>query len=159
MHANPDQPSGRRRQPGNAGPTVEDHGRVVTANPEAAAFYREAQQAVDSPHAVTALRLAVEADPGFCLAVADLDAMTAAPPSPISRRQLIWERHHVEVVRAAAAGEVDRASDLLRELLASVGCDPLALRIVSDFRNRMGQGQELQDLTDQLPGCHRESRS
>jgi hypothetical protein len=99
----------------------------------------------------------VEADPGFGLAVADLDAMTAAPPSPISRRQMIWERHHVEVVGAAAAGEVDRASDLLRELLASVGCDPLALRIVSDFRNRMGQW--LQDLTDQLPGCHRESRS
>ena len=69
-----------------------------------------------------------------------------------------WERHHIEVVRTAAAGNVSRAADLLREHLASVGCDPLALRIVTDSRNRMGQGQGLQDLTDQLPGCHRESR-
>ena len=89
-----------------AGPTVEDHGRVVTANPQAAALYREAQQAVDLRHAVTALRLAIEADPTFGLAVADLDAMTAAPPSPISRRQMVWERHHVEVVRTAATGDL-----------------------------------------------------
>ena len=63
-------------------------------------------------------------------------------------------RHHIEVDRTAAAGNVSRAADLLRELLASVGCDPLALRIVIDLRRRMGHGRELEDLTRQLPECH-----
>ena len=43
-----------------------------------------------------------------------------------------WERHHIEVVRTAAAGNHRRAADLLREHLAGVGCDPLALRIVTE---------------------------
>jgi hypothetical protein len=150
-----DQQPARRHQASNARPSVEVHGRVVTASQDAAAFYRLAQQAVHSPDAVRALGLAIEADPAFGLAVADLDAMTAAPPSPIHRRQMGWERHHVEVVRTAAAGNVDRASDLLRELLTSIGCDPLALRILTDACNRVGRRNELQDLTDQLPGCHR----
>ena len=47
------------------GPAVEDHGRVVTANPRAAAWYRRAQRAADSLRAAAALRLAVSADPGF----------------------------------------------------------------------------------------------
>ena len=111
---------------------------MVTANIQAAAFYRQAQQAVDSPDTVTALRHAVTADPAFGLAVADLDAITEAPPSPISGRQMNWERHHIEVVRTAAAGNLSRAADLLREHLASVGCDPLALRIVTDLRQRGG---------------------
>jgi hypothetical protein len=127
---------------------------VVTANIQAAAFYRQAQQAVDSVHAVTALRLAVKADPAFGLAVADLDALTGAPPSPSSGRQMNWERHHIEVVRTAAAGNFSRAADLLRELLASVGCDPLALRIVTDLGRRAGHRGGLEDLTGHLPDCH-----
>ena len=51
-----------------------------------------------------------------------------------------WERHHIEVVRAAAAGNHSRAADLLREHLASLGCDPLALRIVTELRRRGGTG-------------------
>lgn len=151
----PDQPSGRGDQTAQSRPAVEVHGRVVTASAQAAAFYRQAQQAVDSRNAVRALRLAIEADPAFGLAVADLDAITAAPPRPIGGRQMGWERHHVEVVRTAATGNLSRAADLLRELLASVGCDPLAVRILTDLCNRAGKQEGLEDLVDQLPGCHR----
>jgi len=48
MHRDPVQPKARRGQAASAGPAVEDHGRVVTANIEAAAFYRQAQQAPDA---------------------------------------------------------------------------------------------------------------
>ena len=65
-----------------------------------------------------------------------------------------WERHHIEVVRTAAAGNLDRAIDLLREHLASVGCDPLALRIVAELQRRQGHHDELDDLGNRLPGCH-----
>ena len=65
-----------------------------------------------------------------------------------------WERHHVEVVRTAVAGNHSRAADLLREHLASVGCDPLALRIVTELRRRAGLRDGLDDLRDRLPGCH-----
>jgi hypothetical protein len=61
-----------------------------------------------------------------------------------------WERHHIEVVTAAAAGRVTRASDLLREHLASVGCDPLAVRITARLREPMAR----EELATQLPGCH-----
>jgi hypothetical protein len=155
----PDQPSDRTGRTADVGPSVEDHGRVVTASRQAAAFYRQAQQAVDSAHAMAALRLAIEADPAFALAVADLDALTAAPPSPIGGRQMGWERHHVEVVRTASGGNLDRAAALLRELLASVGCDPLALRILTDLYERKGRPGPIEDLTGQLPACHRAPRS
>ena len=69
-----------------------------------------------------------------------------------------WERHHIEVVRTASAGNVSRATDLLREHLASVGCDPLALRIVTDLRRRTGDRDGLEDLSAKLPGCHRAFR-
>jgi hypothetical protein len=65
-----------------------------------------------------------------------------------------WERHHIEVVRTAAAGNLGRATDLLREHLASVGCDPVALRIVTELRQRAGQRDGLDDLTGHLPACH-----
>jgi hypothetical protein len=157
MHQDQQQPPSRGGRPAFDGPAVEDHGRVVTASMQAAAFYRQAQQAVDSAQTVTALRRAVNTDPGFGLAVADLDAITQAPPSPISGQQMNWERHHIEVVRTAAAGNVRRAADLLREHLVSVGCDPLARRIVTELRQRMGYlghpaGPE--DLGDPVPGCH-----
>ena len=140
------QPRGRDGQRPPHGPAVEDHGRVVTANMQAAAFYRQAQRAGTRPGRCPRLRLAVNADPAFGLAVADLDAITQAGPSPISGHQMNWERHHVEVVRTAAAGNVCRAADLLREHLASVGCDPLARRIVTDLRQRMGHPAEPEDL-------------
>jgi hypothetical protein len=130
---------------------------VVTANIQAAAFYRQAQQAADGSATVKALRHAVKADPGFGLAVADLAAIAEAPPSPAAGHLMTWERHHIEVVRTAAAGNVSRATDLLREHLASVGCDPLAVRIVTDFRRRTGNRDGLKDLSAQLPGCHRAS--
>jgi hypothetical protein len=76
MHRDPIQPNALRGQPASAGPAVEDHGRAVTANVQAAAFYRQAQQAADTARTVTALRCAVRADPAFELAVADLGALT-----------------------------------------------------------------------------------
>jgi hypothetical protein len=136
------------------GPAVEEHGRVVTANHRAAAWYRQAQRAVDCRRATRALELAVTADPGFALAVADLAAITEAPLCPTGGRPMSWERHHIEVVRTAAVGNVTRATDLLREHLASVGCDPLALRIVTDLRRRTGNRGRIEDFGAPLPGCH-----
>jgi hypothetical protein len=135
---------------------------VVTSNPQAAAWYRRAQRAADPRRAAMALRLAVTADPDFALAAADLDAITAADLEAIAgtsshrpgRRPMNWERHHIEVVAAAAAGHVTRASDLLREHLASVGCDPLALRITAGLRKSMARDDDLDELVTQLPGCH-----
>ena len=127
---------------------------MVTTNNRAAAHYRRAQLAQDSSHTLTALRLAVEADPAFGLAVADLDAITEAPPTPIGGRQMNWERHHIEIVRSAAAGEFSRAADMLREHLANVGCDPLAIRIVTDLGRRSGDRRGLEHLSVELPGCH-----
>jgi DNA-binding GntR family transcriptional regulator len=158
MRRDPERTNTRRGQSASAGPAVEDHGRVVTTNFQAADFYRQAQQAADASVIVKALRHAVMADPGFGLAAADLAAITEAPPSPTGGRPMGWERHHIEVVRTVAAGNVSRATDLLREHLASVGCDPLALRIVSDLRRRTGNQDELEYLSAQLPGCHRAPR-
>ena len=151
-----ERPDTRRAQSASAAcPAVEDHGRAVTANTEAAAFYRQAQQAGDASVTVKALRHAVIADPGFGLAVADLAAYTEAPPSHIGGRPMSWERHHIEVVHTAAAGNVSRAADLLREHLASVGCDPLALSIVTTLRRRAGYRDTPEDVSGQIPGCHR----
>jgi DNA-binding GntR family transcriptional regulator len=154
MQKDPDQAAARRRQTPLAEPAVDDHGRVVTANEPSAAFYRQAQQAVDSPHAVTALRLAVTADPAFGLAVADLDAITTARPRRIGGRPMNWERHHIEIVRIAAAGNLDQAADLLREHLASVGCDPLATRIVTHLQQRLRQQGGCDDLRRRSRDCH-----
>jgi hypothetical protein len=155
MHRDLERPNTRRAQSAPAtGPAVEDHGRAVTANIRAAAFYRQAQRAADTSDAVTALRHAVTTDPAFGLAIADLDALTGTPPGVIGGRQVNWERHHIEVVRTVAAGNHSRAADLLREHLASVGCDPLALRIVTELRRREGHRDGLDDLRDRLPGCH-----
>jgi DNA-binding GntR family transcriptional regulator len=133
---------------------VEVHGRGVTTTPEAAEWYRRAQRAADCRLATAALRLAVKLDPSFGIAVADLDAITEAIPSRVRGGQMNWERHHIEVVRAAAAGNFPRAGDLIREHLASVGCDPLALRIVISLRRRMGGRAGLDDLIGLHPGCH-----
>ncbi len=137
-----------------AGPAVDVHGRVITANQRAAARYRQAQRAADSRLATTALRLAVYADPAFGLAAADLNAITGTASQIPSHRQMNWERHHIEVVRAAAADNARRAADLLREHLASAGCDPLAFRIAAMLRQPTGKNDDFENLASQLPGCH-----
>lgn len=129
-------------------PAVEEHGRAVTANPRAAAWYRQAQRAVDCRRATRALELAVTADPAFGLAIADLSAIKGTWTQDFRSRQINWERHHIEVIRAASAGDAIRAADLLREHMANVGCDPLAARIAAHLR------QPMQGMTDQLPSCH-----
>jgi hypothetical protein len=136
------------------GPAVEDHGRAVTANLRAATWYRQAQRAIDRCRATTALRLAVEADPAFELALADLDAITGTSSQRHSRGQMNWERHHIEVIHAAASGNGKRAADLLREHLAGVGCDPLAFRIVAQMQQPVGMDDDLENLAGQLPYCH-----
>jgi hypothetical protein len=136
-----------------AGPAREDHGRAVTANRPAAAWYREAQRAVDRHRAIVALGLAVAADPAFELARADLGAVTAAVVMGPGRGLMNWERHHIEVVRLATTGNATRAVDLLREHLACVGCDPLAYRIAAQCRNT-APAHDLDDVADQLPVCH-----
>jgi hypothetical protein len=137
------------------GPAVEEHGRVVTANHQAAAWYRRAQRAADLRPAAMALRFAVTADPDFALAAADLAAITGTPGlPPPGRRPMNWERHHIELIAAAAAGHVTRASDLLREHLASIGCDPLAVRIVARLRGPRARDDDFNELGGQLPGCH-----
>jgi hypothetical protein len=136
------------------GPALEDHGRAVTASLQAATWYRQAQRAIDRRRATTALRLAVEADPAFELARADLDAITGTSGQRRSRGQMNWERHHIEVVRTAASGNGKRAADLLREHLAGVGCDPLAFRIVAQTRQPAGTDDDFENLARQLPDCH-----
>ena len=148
------QPVGQHDHLGASGPALEDHGRAVTASSRAAAWYRQAQRAIDRRRAATALRHAVEADPAFELALADLDAIAGTSGQRPSLGQMNWERHHIEVVRTAASGNVNRAADLLREHLAAVGCDPLAFRIVAQLRQRAGMDEDFEDLAGQLPACH-----
>jgi len=148
------QPFGQHDHLDASGPAVEDHGRAVTASSPAATWYRQAQRAIDCRRAITALRHAVEVDPGFELALADLDAITGTSSQRHSRGQMNWERHHIEVVRTAAAGSGQRAADLLREHLAGVGCDPLAVRIVAQMRQPAGMDDGFEDLATQLPDCH-----
>lgn len=118
MQPSPRQGPSRRDHLPATGPAVEDHGRVVTASPRAAAWYRRAQRAADPDRAAAALRLAVGADPGFTLAAADLKALTGTPGQQPAGRAMNWERHHIEVVATAAAGPTAQAADLLREHLA-----------------------------------------
>ena len=129
-------------------PAVEEHGRVLTTNPWAAAWYRQAQRAADCRAATTALEGAVAADPAFGIAIADLSAITATSTGDPKGRQMPWERHHIEVVRSASTGGALRTADLLLEHLANVGCDPLASRIVAHLRWPM------EDLAGRPPSCH-----
>ena len=133
-------------------PAVEDHGRALSANQLAASWYRRAQRTVDFHEATVALRLSVRADPGFGLALADLDALAGTMMGGTARQQMNWERHHVELVSTAVAGNAERATDLLREHLAGVGCDPLALRIVAHLLAPKEMTQLLEDLAS--PTCH-----
>jgi hypothetical protein len=149
----PDEHAGHHDRLAATGPAVEVHGRPVTATRRAAAWYRHAQRAIDSRQATAALRLAISADAGFGLAAADLGAITGTPANDPARWPMTWERHHIEVARTAAAGNAGRTADLLREHLASVGCDPLAFRLVAWLRQSM-KDDDFEDLAGQLPGCH-----
>jgi len=148
------QPFSQHNHLNDLGPALEDHGRAVTASPLAATWYRQAQRAIDRRRATTALRLAVEADPAFELALADLDAISGTSGQRHSRGQMNWERHHIEIVRTVTSGNAKRAADLLREHLAGVGCDPLAFRIVAQMRQPTGMNDDFENLAGQLPGCH-----
>ena len=145
------QPVSRHDHLDAPGPAVEDHGRAVTASLRAATWYRQAQRAIDRRRATTALRHAVEADPAFELALADLDAMTGTSGQRHSRGQMNWERHHIEVVRTAASGNARRAADLLREHLAGVGCDPSPSGSRPDATDR-GDGRRLRRPRSPAPG-------
>lgn len=134
--------------PPTVGFAVEDHGRAVTANPQAAAWYRAAQRAVDCRQATVVLQLALLADPGFGLAIADLNALTGQVLRGSFLHQMNWERHHVQVVLAAYAGKARWAADLLQEHLANVGCDPLASRIVATHQPSMWV------VTERIANCH-----
>jgi hypothetical protein len=133
---------------------VEDHGRAVSANPQAAAWYRRAQRAVDRAEAMVALRRAIGVDAHFGLALADFQALTGDVVQQTRARQMNWERHHIEVVRTAGSSDTERAADLLREHLAGTGCDPLALRIVTYLRDSVRYDDGFRDLGVALPGCH-----
>ena len=155
MKPTPGRPRSHHDRLTDTGPAVEDHGRVVTTSPRAAGFYRQAQRAVDARRATAALRLAVNADPAFGLAIADLDAITGTAGEGPSRQQMNWERHHIEVVRTAATGNAKRATDLLREHLATVGCDPLAVRIAAHLRRPGGHDDDFEDLVAPTPRLSR----
>jgi hypothetical protein len=141
--------------PGPSHESHESHGRRLTTTPEAAARYRSAQaRSGDRASLVAALRAAVRADPGFVVAAADLAALAPGAGDAVAARAATplraWERHHVEVVAAAAGRDARRAVDLLREHLAVVTCDPVATAVVVGA----AAGEALDDILDRLPGCH-----
>ena len=137
----------------------DDHGRPLTTNAAAAAWYRAAQVSVvrgDGP--APALRRALQADPTFAVAACDLLALTDdPPPAEPARPWTSWERHHCEIV-AEAHRDVGRASGILREHLADVGCDPLAVHIVcAALRTGCGNVDRIADIADLLAStaeCH-----
>ena len=91
----------------------DDHGRPLTTNATAAAWYRAAQgSVVRGDGADPALRRALQADPTFAVAACDLLALTDdPPPAEPARPSTSWERHHCEIV-AEAHRDVGRASGI-----------------------------------------------
>jgi hypothetical protein len=129
----------------------ESHGHPLSTNGDAAHFYRAAQQHhCERLPLVAALRMAMTSDPDFAVAAVDLAALAAVEPAAGPAALHTWERHHIEVVRTAMDGETARAIDLLRDHLSAVGCDPIATTVVLDA----ARGERLDDLRDELPGCH-----
>jgi hypothetical protein len=138
----------------------DDHGRPLTTNATAAAWYRTAQRSlVHSAGPDPALRRALEADPTFAVAASDLLAVTSeTPTAEPARPSTTWERHHCEIV-AEAQRDVRRASGILREHLADFGCDPLAVHIVcSALRSATchdhARGADIADLVASMSACH-----
>lgn len=111
--------------------SIDIHGRSLTTNAHAAAGYREAQQATDRDAAVRSLRKALDRDPGFAMAATDLEYLASMPSPPLGAPIRTWERHHIEIVRTAGAGNLPRARLLLIEHLNAFGCDPIAVAIAA----------------------------
>jgi hypothetical protein len=106
-----------------------------------------------------ALRCALLADPTFAVAASDLLALANEQPivEP-SRPSTTWERHHCEIVTEAQR-DVGRASGILREHLADVLCDPLAVHIVCAALRAAARRDDdrIADLADVLAStadCH-----
>jgi hypothetical protein len=139
----------------------DDHGRPLTTNATAAAWYRVAQRSlVHSGGPDPALRRALAADPTFAVAASDLLAVATSEPPAVepARPSTTWERHHCEVV-AEAQRDVGRAAGILREHLADVGCDPLAVHIVCRALRSVTchdhvRCADIADLVASMPDCH-----
>jgi hypothetical protein len=138
----------------------DDHGRPLTTNAAAAAWYRVAQRSLvhrDGPD--PALRRALQADPTFAVAASDLRALADESPGvEPARPSTTWERHHCEIVTEARC-DVGRASGILREHLADVVCDPLAVHVVSTVLrdascHDTARSADLADLLASTPDCH-----
>jgi hypothetical protein len=123
--------------------STDDHGRPLTTTPEASAWYRRAQQSADLHTTKWALRKALECEPGFAVASADLSVLVGAGPGPTAIGTQAWERHHIEIVRSVQAGDRRRAVALLADHLSTLVCDPIATRIVSP-----------EECGYRLPQCH-----
>ena len=152
-------PADRERGPaGGRSPArvpCEAHGRALSTTADAARSYRRAQAAAPRPE--DDLRRALLGDPFFAVARADLAALTDSPLAHLDTAALHpWERRHVEIVTAARTGHVHRAADLLRDHLADVGCDPLALAAVRRRAQSRPCCVDLDDLVESSPDCHAE---
>jgi hypothetical protein len=162
----------KQRPPAQAAPPVpprpfevvgDDHGRPLTTNAAAAAWYRVAQRSLvyhDGPD--PALRRALQADPTFAVAASDLRALADESPAvEPARPSTTWERHHCEIVTEAHR-DVARASGILREHLADVGCDPLALHIVCVALRATAchdsRFADLAELLESATDCHPPAR-
>ena len=139
----------------SAGAASDDHGRALTTNAAAAAWYRVAQRSLldrDAPD--PALRHALRADPTFAVAASDLLALVEeAPTVELVRPATSWERHHCEIV-AETRRDVGRASGILREHLADTGCDPLAVHIVTAALHDAARFADVDALLASTPDCH-----
>jgi hypothetical protein len=111
--------------------SIDDHGRPLTTTPEASAWYRRAQQSADLHATKWALEKALECEPGFAIASADLSVLVGAGPGLTAVGTQAWERHHIEIVRSVQAGDRRRAVALLADHLSTLACDPIATRIVA----------------------------
>ena len=124
--------------------------RVPAAAQEA---YRRAMSAVcRGGDPIPSLQQAVELDPGFAAALADLDLLTgrdeaAHPPEGTTS----WERRHVEIIATSRTDAV-RAEALLRDHATRSGCDPLALLAVARRLDGI-DGARLRDMRGDLCTC------
>jgi hypothetical protein len=87
--------------------------------------------------------MALECEPGFAVASADLSVLVGSGQGPTGIGTQAWERHHIEIVRSVHAGDRRRAVALLADHLSTLVCDPIATRIVV-----------LEGCGYRLPHCH-----
>jgi hypothetical protein len=111
--------------------STDDHGRPLSTTPEASAWYRRAQQSGDLDTTKRALRKALECEPGFAVASADLCVLGGTGPQQTPTGTHAWERHHIEIICNVHAGDRKRAIALLADHLSTLDCDPIATRIVA----------------------------